>query len=130
MVAFASVKWPMSHATKGGVELWWGFNDDQVCLDSAGSIPCRRTFPVFIGVAPTISTELGRAVEVGFGPGVFERYYSSNEKSVVGGAVGQITAPILRSRYANVLLSVRPFVGPRLSGRTAWVIPILLGLSR
>ena len=40
------------------------------------------------------------------------------------------TAAIVRSKYANVLVSIHPFIGPRAGGGTAWVVPILLGLSR
>jgi len=40
------------------------------------------------------------------------------------------TAAIVRSKYANVLVSIHPFIGQRAGGGTAWVVPILLGLSR
>jgi hypothetical protein len=128
-VAFASVKWPVTHATKGGLELWWEFNSACVNDSFPGAI-CRRYFPVFAGVAPTISTSIGSVVEIGLGPGVFEKYYSSDHKSLVAGAVAHISASVLRSRYVNAIVSVRPFVGPPVNGGTAWVVPITLGLSR
>ena len=81
-------------------------------------------------MSPTVSTTIGQVIEVGFGPGVFERFYSSDEKSLVGGAVGHINATALRSRYVDVLISARPFFGPASNGHLAWVVPVMLGLSR
>jgi hypothetical protein len=129
MVAFADIKWSVTRTARAGVELWWGFNSERICLDSPTYV-CRQSFPDYVGLAPTISTTFGHVVEVGFGPGVFERYYSSDEKSLVGGAVGHISATALRSPYFNVVISARPFLGPASNGHLAWVVPVTLGVSR
>jgi hypothetical protein len=129
MVAFADIQWPVMRAARAGVELWWAFNGEHICLVSP-TYACRQSFPDYVGLSPTISTTIGQVLEVGFGPGVFERYYSSDEKSLVGGAVGHISATVIRSRYVNVLISARPFLGPATNGHLAWVVPVLLGLSR
>ena len=129
MVMFADAKWPVTRAAKVGVEVWRAFNNDRICLTNPGDGACRRISPTFVGVAPTISTKIGDAIEVGFGPGLFQRSYSSDEKALIGGAVAHVNATMLHSRYFNVLLSVRPFAAPASNGRVVWVVPFMLGIS-
>jgi hypothetical protein len=125
-VVFADAKWTVAAPLKVGAEIWWASNQHRVCLDV-----CKLVFPDFAGIAPTISTGFGGGlVEFGIGPGLFKRYFLKDDNVLVGGALAHVSAAIVRSRYVHVLLSVRPFVGPRLNGQPTWVVPITVGLSR
>ena len=129
-VISADAKWTIATPWKLGAELWWAFNHDRVCLE-APSNACTLAFPVLVGVAPTISVGFGGdLIEFGMGPGLFERYFSNDDKALVGGAAAHVHAAIVRSHYVNVLLSVRPFVGARANRGATWAVPIMLGLSR
>ena len=125
-VVFADAKWTVAAPLKFGAEIWWASNQHRVCLDV-----CKLVFPDFAGIAPTISTGFGGGlVEFGIGPGLFKRYFLKDDNVLVGGALAHVSAAIVRSRYVNVLLSVRPFVGPRVNGQATWVVPIMVGFSR
>jgi len=125
-VIFVDAKWTVAAPLKFGAEIWWASNQHRVCLEV-----CKLVFPDFAGIAPTISTEFGGGlVEFGIGPGLFKRYFLKDDNVLVGGALAHVSAAIVRSRYVNVVLSVRPFLGPRVNGQATWVVPIMLGLSR
>lgn len=129
-VVFADAKWMVAPPLKLGAEIWYASNHDRTCL----VVPlgrCLLTFPDFVGIAPTVSIGFGGdLVDVGVGPGLFERYFAQDDNALVGGVVAHLNAAIVRSRYVNVILSVRPFVGPKENGRTSWIVPIMIGLSR
>lgn len=130
-VVFADAKWTVAAPLKLGAEVWWASTHSSACPALPGAGPCPLTFPDLLGVAPTISTGFGGdLIELGIGPGLFEQYYSKDDRALVGGVVAHVNAAIVRSRYVNVFASVRPLVGPRSNGRATWVVPIMVGLSR